>query len=127
MNYAEIKKSHLQTLRREVKKYHSAQMVSSPRFIQILRNHHFTSNESLDAVLEAYCGIVLTKSVRDAIFITLPEPAPIKLLKLQYSIARGMQKKHLIDEFTSHGAPVCPKWYLDAKTRLDVPKQEQSA
>lgn len=127
MTYAEIKKLHLQTLRREIKKYYSLEQVSSPDFIEVLQNHNFSSTESLDAVLDAYCGIVLTKSVRDAIFITLLDLAPIKSLQLQYSIARGMTKKHLIDEFTSHGGPACPKWYLDAKARLDVPKQEQSA
>lgn len=122
MTHAEIQKLHLQTLRREIKKYHSARIVASPRFIEVLRNHNFTSKESLDAVLNAYCGIVFTKSVRDAIFITLPESAPIKSLQLQCSIARGMTKKHLIDEFTNHRGPVCPKWYLDAKARLDVPR-----
>ncbi len=121
MTHAEIQNSHLQTLRREIKKYHSVRIVASPRFIEILRNHNFTSKESLDTVLDAYCGIVLTKSVRDAIFITLPEPAPIKSLQVQHSIAQGMMKKHLIDEFTNHGGPVCPKWYLDAKARLNVP------
>jgi hypothetical protein len=124
MTYAEINNLHLQTMRHEFKKYYSARIVASPRFIEILRNHNFTSKESLDAVLNAYCGIVLTKSVRAAIFITLPELAPIKSLQLQHSIARGMSKKHLIEEFTSHGGPVCPKWYLDALARFDVPKQE---
>lgn len=122
MTHAEIQNLCLQILRHEIKQYFSAREVSSPHYIEILRDYNFTSKESLDAVLNAYCGIVLTKSVRDAIFITLPEPAPIKSLQLQYSIARGMLKKHLIDEFTNHGGPVCPKWYLDAKARLDVPK-----
>jgi hypothetical protein len=121
MSRIQSKQKSLLTLRRITRKYCSTIFVSSKSFLDILRKHKFESSEDLEDALLAYCSVVLTRDLRNAIFITLPEKASIKTLNLQSSIARGMENAHLVYEFTEHGEITAPRWYLDAKKTLDVP------
>ena len=121
MSCNQSKKSSLLTLRRITKTYCTTKSASSVDFLEILRKHKFESSKDLEDALVAYCDVVLSRDVRNAIFITLSEMPSIKTLELQYSISRGMTKSHLVDEFNGHGGITVPKWYLDAKERLTVP------
>jgi hypothetical protein len=115
----------MSVLRRIAKAYCSKQFVHSAYFLETLRNYRFESIQELDETLDAYCALALTREVRNAIFIDLPDDAPIAALNLQTSISRGMTHTLTVNEFIGHGGVAVPKWYLDAKVRLEVPKQEQ--
>ncbi len=115
----------MSVLKRITGKYCSRRFVYSSQFLEIIRNYRFESLTELDKALHAYCHMVLTREVRNAIFVDLPDNAPISALNLQTSIQRGMTQKLTVNEFIGHGGLAVPKWYLDARSKLDVPKQEQ--
>jgi len=115
----------MSVLKRITGKYCSSRFVHSSQFLEIIRDYRFKSLDVLDETLHAYCHLVLTREVRNAIFVDLPDNAPISALNLQTSIRRGMTQKLTVNEFIGHGGLAVPKWYLDARNNLDVPTQEQ--
>lgn len=125
MTIDEITMNAMSVLKRSTGKYCSRKFVHSPQFLENIRDYRFQSLDELDETLHAYCHLVLTREVCNAIFVDLPDNAPISALNLQTSIRRGMTQKLTVNEFIGHGGLAVPKWYLDARQRLDVPKQEQ--
>ncbi len=125
MSFNEKNKNAKSILRQIVKKYCSSRFVHTPQFLELLRNHHFQSMNELNEALVAYCDLVLTKEVRYAVFVDLPDSAPISALDMQTYIQRGMTRKVTVNEFIGHGGLAVPKWYLDARSKLDALKQEQ--
>ncbi len=122
MTIDEKTRNAMSVLKRITGKYCSRRFVHSSHFLEIIRNCKFQSLDQLDETLHAYCHMVLTREVQNAIFVDLPDNAPISALNLQTSIQRGMTQKISVNEFIGHGGLAVPKWYLDARNRLDVPK-----
>jgi hypothetical protein len=96
----------MSVLKRITGKYCSRRFVYSSQFLEIIRNYRFESLTELDKALHAYCHMVLTREVRNAIFVDLPDNAPISALNLQTSIQRGMTQKLTVNEFIGGLDPV---------------------
>ncbi len=102
-------------------------LVRSESFSEFLTDFKFETAEDLDRSLRAYCDIVLTHDVSNAIFIQLPDDPPIKTLKLQYSICRAEKRSpHLLDQFLDHSDAPLPKWYVAARKRMNVKRIRQT-
>ena len=87
--------------------------IESLKFILEITNCNFESEDQVQALAMLYRRLVWTRDVRAAIFFTLPVNPPIQSLKLQHSIARGMRKKHIVDQFDYDEPPRYPKWYFE--------------
>ena len=120
--FDEKTQNSMKVLRRIVKKYCSSRFVHTQQFLELIRNHNFQSLDELDGALRAYCHLVLTRDVRNAVFINLLDNTSIVTMNLEISISRGMEQKITVREFIDHGGLAIPKWYLDARNKLSVPK-----
>ncbi len=120
-----LKLNSAQVLSRILQKKVAIKDVSSSIFPKLLRDHVFSSESEKDEALRAYCNIVLTKDIKNAIFIMLPENPSIKTLGLQFSIREGKSHQHIIDEFSRSPGHVLPVWYVDAEVKKDVPTRNK--
>ncbi len=91
----------------------SKKYIESHEFILDIKNYKFESENQVEELANLYRRLVWTRDVRAAIFFTLPVNPPIQSLKLQHSIARGMRKKHIVDQFDYDEPPRYPKWYFE--------------
>ena len=106
----------------------SKKYIESTEFILDIKNYNFESESQVEELANLYRRLVWTRDVRAAIFFTLPVNPPIQSLKLQHSIARGMRKKHVVDQFDYDEPPCYPKWYFEClesfKSRKNTSNQK---
>lgn len=112
------KRDCYETIRSILKKRVSNTFIKSPKFLEILKNMEYENYEELSLMIECYDKIILTKDIRNAIFISIDDDyIAEKAIPIQRSISRGKKHKWIIDEFTNEDGMFESKWSKNVKVK----------